>query len=84
MHIYVRRGGPNYQTGLTKMRALGEELGVPLEVFFLTNSNIWSNLIIAFVFANAANGVQIYKFSSSKNWNFVHLQIAVGYIHSQF
>ncbi|KAL9240755.1 hypothetical protein vseg_014938 [Gypsophila vaccaria] len=33
MHIFVRRGGPNYQTGLTKMRALGEELGVPLEVY---------------------------------------------------
>lgn len=32
MHIFVRRGGPNYQTGLAKMRALGEELGVPLEV----------------------------------------------------
>ncbi|KAF3454726.1 hypothetical protein FNV43_RR05174 [Rhamnella rubrinervis] len=33
MHIYVRRGGPNYQTGLAKMRALGEELGVPLQVY---------------------------------------------------
>ncbi|KAA3472585.1 ATP-citrate synthase alpha chain protein 2 [Gossypium australe] len=33
MHIYVRRGGPNYQTGLAGMRALGEELGVPLEVY---------------------------------------------------
>ncbi|XP_078445177.1 ATP-citrate synthase alpha chain protein 2 [Wolffia australiana] len=33
MHIYVRRGGPNYKTGLAKMRALGEELGVPLEVY---------------------------------------------------
>lgn len=32
MNIYVRRGGPNYQTGLAKMRTLGEELGVPLEV----------------------------------------------------
>lgn len=32
MHIYVRRGGPNYQTGLAKMRKLGEELGIPLEV----------------------------------------------------
>lgn len=32
MHIYVRRGGPNYQTGLANMRALGVELGVPLEV----------------------------------------------------
>lgn len=32
MHIFVRRGGPNYQTGLAKMRALGEELGIPLEV----------------------------------------------------
>ncbi|KAL2922284.1 ATP-citrate synthase alpha chain protein 2 [Bienertia sinuspersici] len=33
MQIFVRRGGPNYQTGLKKMRALGEELGVPIEVY---------------------------------------------------
>ncbi|XP_038885164.1 ATP-citrate synthase alpha chain protein 1 [Benincasa hispida] len=33
MSIYVRRGGPNYQRGLAKMRALGEELGVPIEVY---------------------------------------------------
>ncbi|OVA20747.1 ATP-grasp fold [Macleaya cordata] len=33
MHIYVRRGGPNYQMGLAKMRTLGEEIGIPLEVF---------------------------------------------------
>ena len=32
MHIYVRRGGPNYQKGLAKMRALGEEIGIPIEV----------------------------------------------------
>ncbi|XP_042405600.1 ATP-citrate synthase alpha chain protein 2-like isoform X1 [Zingiber officinale] len=32
MNIFVRRGGPNYQTGLAKMRKLGEELGIPLEV----------------------------------------------------
>lgn len=32
MHIFVRRGGPNYEIGLAKMRALGEELGVSLEV----------------------------------------------------
>jgi len=32
MHIFVRRGGPNYQTGLAKMRALGEEIGIPIEV----------------------------------------------------
>lgn len=32
MHIYVRRGGPNYQRGLTKMRSLGEEIGIPIEV----------------------------------------------------
>ncbi|KAL5672387.1 hypothetical protein ACJX0J_016693, partial [Zea mays] len=31
MNIYVRRGGPNYQTGLAKMRTLGAELGVPIE-----------------------------------------------------
>ncbi|KAL4373509.1 hypothetical protein AHAS_Ahas05G0088900 [Arachis hypogaea] len=33
MQIYVRRGGPNYQKGLEKMRALGEELGIPIEVY---------------------------------------------------
>ncbi|KAJ1399816.1 Succinyl-CoA synthetase-like [Sesbania bispinosa] len=33
MHIYVRRGGPNYQKGLVKMRALGEEIGIPIEVY---------------------------------------------------
>lgn len=33
IHIYVRRGGPNYQTGLTKMRQLGEEISIPLEVY---------------------------------------------------
>jgi hypothetical protein len=32
MNIYVRRGGPNYQRGLAKMRALGEEIGIPIEV----------------------------------------------------
>ncbi|CAL0314073.1 unnamed protein product [Lupinus luteus] len=33
MHIYVRRGGPNYQKGLAKMRELGEEIGIPIEVY---------------------------------------------------
>ncbi|KAJ6431138.1 hypothetical protein OIU84_018603 [Salix udensis] len=33
MCIYVRRGGPNYQRGLAKMRALGEEIGIPIEVY---------------------------------------------------
>ena len=31
--IYVRRGGPNYQEGLRIMRNLGEELGIPIEVY---------------------------------------------------
>ncbi|MGD0238506.1 MAG: ATP citrate lyase citrate-binding domain-containing protein, partial [Syntrophorhabdales bacterium] len=31
--IYVRRGGPNYQEGLSQMRALAEKLGVPIEVY---------------------------------------------------
>jgi ATP citrate (pro-S)-lyase len=33
MRVYVRRGGPNYQTGLKMMKELGKELGVPIEVF---------------------------------------------------
>jgi ATP citrate (pro-S)-lyase len=31
--IYVRRGGPNYQEGLSQMRQLGEKLGLPIEVY---------------------------------------------------
>jgi hypothetical protein len=31
--IYVRRGGPNYQQGLSQMRELGQKLGVPIEVY---------------------------------------------------
>jgi len=31
--IYVRRGGPNYQVGLKNMKKLGEELGLPIEVY---------------------------------------------------
>lgn len=31
--IYVRRGGPNYQTGLNNMRELGESLGIPIHVY---------------------------------------------------
>jgi ATP citrate (pro-S)-lyase len=31
--IFVRRGGPNYKEGLSKMRVLGEDLGVPIEVY---------------------------------------------------
>ncbi|MDY0004671.1 MAG: ATP citrate lyase citrate-binding domain-containing protein, partial [Polyangia bacterium] len=31
--IYVRRGGPNYETGLAKMRTLGQKLGLPIEVY---------------------------------------------------
>ncbi|TMW67465.1 hypothetical protein Poli38472_011085 [Pythium oligandrum] len=33
VQIWVRRGGPNYQEGLTQMRELGESTGVPIEVF---------------------------------------------------
>ncbi len=31
--IYVRRGGPNYKEGLDNMRALGQELVMPIEVY---------------------------------------------------
>jgi len=33
VEIYVRRGGPNYKEGLRIMKELGEELGVPIQVF---------------------------------------------------
>lgn len=31
--IFVRRGGPNYKEGLRIMRELGNEIGVPIEVY---------------------------------------------------
>jgi ATP-citrate lyase beta-subunit len=31
--IYVRRGGPNYQEGLKRIRETGEAIGVPIKVF---------------------------------------------------
>lgn len=30
--IYLRRGGPNWREGLAKIRELGKELGIPIEV----------------------------------------------------
>eukprot|EP00249_Psilotum_nudum_P016520 c25861_g1_i1 orf=172-1464(+) len=33
MRVYVRRGGPNWQQGLAKMRALSEEIDLPIEVY---------------------------------------------------
>ncbi len=31
--IFVRRGGPNYKTGLSLMKELGEEINVPMKVY---------------------------------------------------
>jgi len=31
--VYVRRGGPNYVEGLENMRRVGEEIGIPIEVY---------------------------------------------------
>nr|APT69331.1 ATP-citrate lyase small subunit [Dunaliella tertiolecta]APT69333.1 ATP-citrate lyase small subunit [Dunaliella tertiolecta] len=31
--VFVRRGGPNYLEGLEMMRALGKEIGIPIEVY---------------------------------------------------
>lgn len=33
MHLFVRRGGPNYQKALANMRLLSSEIGVPIEVY---------------------------------------------------
>jgi len=33
VHIYVRRGGPNEQAGLELMRQVGQQTGIPIEVF---------------------------------------------------
>uniref|UniRef100_A0A383VJY3 ATP citrate synthase n=1 Tax=Tetradesmus obliquus TaxID=3088 RepID=A0A383VJY3_TETOB len=33
VRLFVRRGGPNYQQGLAAMKAVGAELGLPVEVY---------------------------------------------------
>uniref|UniRef100_A0A6U0YAY1 ATP citrate synthase n=1 Tax=Polytomella parva TaxID=51329 RepID=A0A6U0YAY1_9CHLO len=31
--VFVRRGGPNYEVGMAKMRAVGEEIGISVRVY---------------------------------------------------
>jgi len=31
--VYVRRGGPNYEIGLKRIKKAAEELGIPIEVY---------------------------------------------------
>ena len=45
IHIYVRRGGPNYEKGLAKMRMLGEEIGIPIEVNIL-----FTEMLVTFMY----------------------------------
>ncbi|MBW2560927.1 MAG: ATPase, partial [Deltaproteobacteria bacterium] len=33
VNVFVRRGGPNYKEGLDNVRALGEELDIPIHVY---------------------------------------------------
>ncbi len=33
VRIYVRRGGPNYEAGLEKMKTVGKKMGLPIKVF---------------------------------------------------
>jgi ATP citrate (pro-S)-lyase len=33
VRLFVRRGGPNYQQGLAAMKAMGADLGLPVEVY---------------------------------------------------
>ena len=38
LKIFVRRGGPSWQAGLALMRKLGEDTGIPIEVYGPTDS----------------------------------------------
>ena len=38
LKVFVRRGGPNWQAGLALMRQLGEDTGIPIEVYGPTDS----------------------------------------------
>lgn len=38
LHIYVRRGGPNYEAGLDMMQKLGHDTGLQIDVFGPTTS----------------------------------------------
>lgn len=53
IHIYVRRGGPNYQEGLLVMRELGRTLGVPIAVY---GPETHMTAIVSTALASAANG----------------------------
>lgn len=74
MHLYVRRGGPNYQTGLARMRTLGEELGVPIEVCNEVSSITYKQAEICFA--------KIKKLGEKTSIHQSHLSLQVIYMDS--
>lgn len=65
MHIFVRRGGPNYEGGLAAMREVGAELGVPIQVGVLgaQGSNLSAQMLrVAHFHACGADFVLAYAF----------------------
>ena len=50
LRVYVRRGGPNWEQGLAKMRALSDEINVPIEVYADCPSDslykLWSSFLV--------------------------------------
>lgn len=55
VRIYVRRGGPNYKTGLEKMRKIGDETGIPIKVF---GPELHMTQIIPMAFSDDGKGVK--------------------------
>ena len=55
VRIFVRRGGPNYKAGLEKMRRVGGEIGIPIEVY---GPEMHMTSIIPMALTDSAEGVR--------------------------
>lgn len=63
--IYTRRGGPNYQKGLAKMRTRGEEIGILLEVRKYLRSQSTLFFVLLYVhwwWATILKAIPLYRF----------------------
>lgn len=66
--VWVRRGGPNYQEGLKKMRELGIELNVPIHVYG-PDTHITAIVALALGKNEALKGLRIVEEGSSSSSN---------------
>ncbi|KYQ88147.1 putative ATP citrate synthase [Tieghemostelium lacteum] len=70
LHLFVRRGGPNYQSALQHMREIGNKLSIPIQVYG-PEVSMTSIVQLAINHINSSNNI-INNSSSSTTTNGIH------------